>query len=77
MLAEWCEKEGRDPAAIERSCGVPAGDPATAGPALAAEGIRLFTVGEGGPTYDLGRLRDWVAWRDEQNASASVATTTG
>jgi probable F420-dependent oxidoreductase len=71
VLAEWCEKEGRDPAEIERSCGVPAGDPATAGPALAAEGIRLFTVGVGGPTYDLGRLRDWVAWRDDQNAATT------
>jgi probable F420-dependent oxidoreductase len=70
VLADWCEKEGRDPAAIERSCGVRAGDPATEGPALAANGVRLFTVGVGGPSYDLARLRDWVAWRDEQNAGS-------
>jgi len=69
VLAEWCVKEGRDPAEIERSCAVPAGDPATAGPALGAVGVRLLTVGVGGPTYDLGRLRDWIAWRDEQNAA--------
>ncbi len=68
VLADWCEKERRDPAAIERSCGVPEGDPATVGAALAENGIRLFTVGVGGPSYDLARLRDWVAWRDEQNA---------
>ena len=67
VLADWCDKEGRDPAAIERSCGVPAGDPATVGPPLAENGVRLFTVGVGGPSYDLARLRDWVAWRDEQN----------
>jgi probable F420-dependent oxidoreductase len=67
VLADWCAREGRDPAAIERSCGAPAGDPARVGVALADEGVRLFTVGVGGPSYDLARLRDWVAWRDEQN----------
>ena len=27
-------------------------------------GTRLFTVGIGGPRYDLGPIRDLVAWRD-------------
>ena len=27
---------------------------------------RLFTVGLGGPKYDLGPLRDLVAWRDSR-----------
>jgi alkanesulfonate monooxygenase SsuD/methylene tetrahydromethanopterin reductase-like flavin-dependent oxidoreductase (luciferase family) len=71
VLADWCEKEGRDPAAIERSCGTPAGDPGRMGPPLADKGVRLFTVGVGGPSYDLARLRDWVAWRDEQNARST------
>ena len=69
VLDDWCAKEGRDPATIERSVGVPVGDPARLGPPLTESGARLFTVGIGGPTYDLGRLRDWVAWRDDQNAS--------
>jgi probable F420-dependent oxidoreductase len=68
VLDDWCAREDRDPATIERSCGVPTGDPARIGPPLAEAGARLFTVGIGGPTYDLGRLRDWVAWRDDQNA---------
>ena len=33
---------------------------------LLAAGARLFTVGLGGPTYDLSAVRDWVAWRDRQ-----------
>ena len=31
-------------------------------------GVRLFTVGTGGPDYDLGQLRDWLAFRDDVNA---------
>jgi len=68
VLDEWCLKVGRDPADIERSAGVPEGDPSDAGPPLLAAGTRLFTVGAGGPDYDFGVLRDWVAWRDEQNS---------
>jgi probable F420-dependent oxidoreductase len=67
ILDEWCATEGRDPAGIERSMGV-SGDPAAIGPALVAAGATLFTVGLGGPRYDLGLLKDWIAWRDEQNA---------
>ena len=70
VLDDWCAEEGRDPAAIERSVGVPATDPASRGPALAEIGARLFTLGIGGPDYDLAPLRDWVAWRDEQNETS-------
>ena len=63
ILAEHCADVGRDPAEIERSVGVQ-GDPARGGPALLDAGITLFTVGVGGPHYDLGGLRRWVAWRD-------------
>ena len=63
VLAEHCADVGRDPAEIERSVGVQ-GDPARGGPALLDAGITLFTVGVGGPHYDLGGLRRWVAWRD-------------
>jgi hypothetical protein len=30
----------------------------------------LITVGLSGPDYDLGLVRDWVAWRDQQNAAS-------
>ena len=66
VLDGWCESEGRDPAQIERSVGV-SGSPDQHGQALLDLGVTLFTVGLGGPRYDLGRLRDWLAWRDEQN----------
>ena len=36
--------------------------------ALRKLGITLFVIGSGGPDYDLGELRDWIAWRDAQNA---------
>lgn len=68
VLDEWCAKVGRDPADIERSAGVPGDDPADGGPPLLAAGTRLFTVAVDGPAYDFGVVRDWVAWRDEQNS---------
>ena len=34
---------------------------------LLAAGASLFTVGVGGPSYDLTSVRDWVAWRDSQS----------
>ncbi|GAB2673672.1 LLM class F420-dependent oxidoreductase [Thalassiella azotivora] len=68
VLDGWCRQEGRDPHEIERSCGV-SGDPAAVGDRLHALGTRLFTVSASGPRYDLGELEDWLAWRDERNAS--------
>jgi probable F420-dependent oxidoreductase len=75
VLDEWCARVGRDPAAIERSSGVSprpgrfpedARDYAASAEALYAVGTRLFTVGVCGPSYDLGPLRDLVAWRDSR-----------
>ncbi len=58
---------GRDPAEIERSVGVE-GAPEDDGAALYDAGVRLFTVGQDGQGgYDLSRLKDWIAWRDERN----------
>jgi probable F420-dependent oxidoreductase len=68
VLDEWCGKESRDPAEIERSIGVD-GDPAQKGPGYLAAGATLFTVGVNGPRYDLGVLKDWIAWAAEQNQS--------
>jgi len=73
VLDEWCAKVGRDPGEIERSSGVSpkpgrlpedVGDYAAGAEALHEVGTRLFTVGLGGPDYDLGPVRDLVAWRD-------------
>lgn len=77
VLDNWCQIEGRDPAAIERStiAGAPTtgGTPSVqigpdqlGGPLLAA-GFTLLNVRCSGPDYDLGPLRDWLAWRDDVN----------
>ena len=66
VLDEHCAALGRDPSEIERSVGVDKG-PEELGQPLLDLGVSQFTVGVGGPDYDLGRLREWVSWRDEQN----------
>jgi probable F420-dependent oxidoreductase len=66
VLDDWCAKEGRDPAEIERSTGVE-GSPDKTGHRLHELGVRLFTVGLSGPDYDLGPVREWLAFRDEVN----------
>ncbi|MQA62530.1 MAG: LLM class F420-dependent oxidoreductase [Actinophytocola sp.] len=66
ILDGHCADAGRDPAEIERSVGV-RGAPDTLGPQLLDLGVSLFTVGVGGPDYDLSVLRDWIDWRDKQN----------
>ena len=68
VLDAHCRDIGRDPAGIERSAGVE-GAPEDLGPGLYDSGVRMFTVGQDGQDgYDLGRLTEWIAWRDERNA---------
>ncbi len=69
ILSQHCADIGRDPAEIERSVGVDrrTGSPEESGKKLRDLGVSLFTVGISGPRHDLGYLRDWIAWRDEQN----------
>jgi probable F420-dependent oxidoreductase len=79
VLDEWCAGEGRDPASIERS--TVAGAPTTGstpsvvvgpgelGEPLLAAGFTLLNVRCSGPKHDLGPLRDWLAWRDDVNAT--------
>ncbi|MCY7290493.1 MAG: LLM class F420-dependent oxidoreductase, partial [Cryobacterium sp.] len=73
VLDQWCAKVGRDPLEIERSAAVSPGHPATSAESLYAVGTRLFTVDAQGPAYDLGPLRDLLAWRDERNAPKPVS----
>ncbi|GAB7189646.1 LLM class F420-dependent oxidoreductase [Kineococcus sp. NUM-3379] len=70
VLDRWCEQGGRDPLEIERSAGVDDTEPGKRGEQLHAVGTRLYTLGTGGPDFDLGRVREWLAWRDEKNAAA-------
>jgi len=66
ILDQHCAEVGRDPAEIERSLGVQ-GDPEDLGPKLRDLGITMFSIGVGGPDYDLSELRAWITWRDRQN----------
>src|SRR3954447_26374722 len=66
ILDEWCRAEGRDPGEIERSAGV-GGSPDQLAPALLEVGTTFFTVGLSGPKYDVAKLTDWIAFRNDHN----------
>jgi probable F420-dependent oxidoreductase len=68
ILAEHCAKVGRDPATIEHVIGSFDGVGKIAED-LAAAGVAELTVGVSGPDYDLGELRELIAWRDRYNAA--------
>lgn len=66
ILDEHGEVVGRDTATlVERSVGVSA-PPSEVAADLVEAGVTLFTVGTGGPDYDLSLAAEWVAWRDAQ-----------
>lgn len=64
VLRRHCDDVGRDPGEIELSVGTPDEDPGTVGPGFLKAGARLFTVGTGGPDYDLSKLKSWIDWRN-------------
>jgi probable F420-dependent oxidoreductase len=64
VLDEWCARVGRDPATILRSVGASPGN-IDAGDALVAAGAEEITLGLNGPDYDMGPVREWVAWAEE------------
>jgi probable F420-dependent oxidoreductase len=67
ILAEHGKDVGRDTTEIEISVELRNRTPAEADE-LRALGASLFTVGLTGPNYDLGKVKNWLAWRDDQNA---------
>ncbi len=69
LLAEHCAKIGRDPAEIEHTRGVMSGLMDNVD-VLHEAGVGQLILGVGGGPggYDLGELRELVAWRDTVNA---------
>jgi probable F420-dependent oxidoreductase len=63
ILDEHCAAVGRDSGLIERSVGVET-SPGDSAEALVEAGATLFTIGVGGPDYDLSLVHEWVKWRD-------------
>ena len=67
ILDEHGAAVGRDTASlVTRSVEVGDHAPDEVGDALLAAGARLFTIGVGGPEYDLTSVGRWVRWRDER-----------
>ncbi|PPF28308.1 LLM class F420-dependent oxidoreductase [Rathayibacter tritici] len=75
VLAEWCARVERDPAAIEIStgAGVRSGVGDASFDVLDQQfdlGASLFTLGLTGPDIDLAPVRDLLGWRDGKNSTA-------
>jgi probable F420-dependent oxidoreductase len=68
VLDDWCAKVGRDPSTIERSVGINPSRTDLAD-ALVDSGAQQVTLGFNGPDFDMGMVADWLAWRDQLNAS--------
>jgi probable F420-dependent oxidoreductase len=67
VLDNWCDAEGRDRNAIERSCGANPLKPET-GDSFVEAGATLITLSfDGRSGFDLAPVADWVAWRDQRN----------
>ena len=62
----WCAVEGRDPAAIERSVSVSAGEVDTA-QGLYDAGTTFFVLRLSGPRFDVDAVRPWLGFRDAAN----------
>lgn len=67
VLDRHCADIGRDPDEIERSAGVSPHQVESA-PDYHTIGTNMFTLAFSGPDYDLGPVKDWLAWRDEVSA---------
>ncbi|NRD07820.1 LLM class F420-dependent oxidoreductase [Rathayibacter agropyri] len=77
VLAEWCGRVDRDPAAIEISTGasVRSGVGDASFDVLDQQfdlGARLFTLGISGPTIDLAPVHDLLSWRNAKSTHEAV-----
>lgn len=61
VLADHCSDVGRDPSGIAHSVAWPGAEQAQT---FVDAGVSLFTVGTGGPDYDLTTVVEAVQWRD-------------
>ena len=66
ILAAHGAEVGRDTSQIELSTELRSRSTDEADE-LVALGVTLFTLGLSGPTYDMAKVRDWLAWRDQRN----------
>ncbi|MBO0680079.1 LLM class F420-dependent oxidoreductase [Mycolicibacterium sp. S2-37] len=69
VLDRHCADVGRDPAAVERSSGVPEGSEESMlaeADALVGLGVTLLTIGVNGPDYDLTAAEALCRWRDQR-----------
>lgn len=65
VLDDWCQKVGRNPDEIERSIMIDDSHVSRADEYV-EKGITHLIVDCDGPNYDLGPLRELVAWRDSR-----------
>jgi probable F420-dependent oxidoreductase len=70
VLDSWCAEIGRDPAEIERSAMTRLRDGSVLDPDDLVEAGTTFLIWGATAPYDLGPLRELVAWRDARNAAA-------
>jgi probable F420-dependent oxidoreductase len=69
VLDDWCTQEGRDPAAIERSCGTDANHDDATRDQLVQAGVTHLILGLGtsaGKPWDLSPVEKLVKWRDSR-----------
>jgi probable F420-dependent oxidoreductase len=65
-LDRWCAEVGRDRGSIERAVHMPMANRVEDAENFFKAGARHFVMGIDGPTYDLGPVRELIAWRDLQ-----------
>jgi len=71
ILAEHCERAGRDPSTIGHVLGS-FSDTLSLADELADAGVAEITLRVSGPDCDLGELREAIQWRDRYNATTAA-----
>jgi probable F420-dependent oxidoreductase len=72
ILGGHAETVGRDVSEIEISTGVSHRVDEADLDARYERGVRLFTIGESGPDYDMTAVKKLLAWRDKTGGAAST-----